>query len=293
VEVFAVPLPKGLSPTRIVSAPDGRIAIAGNSGEVFLLFPDGEETRFDANVGDIAGVGFQGSAIQILGRSGASKVIPAPSSDRIGEPKTRTLNGTRGEIDYAVRATAGWFVTGVDSVSFQPVLSFLPDEPQGTESLLGIPFELPSPGGGTLALLQARQGLLVTQIQAPHLVVLLDQEGRTLLRFSPVMSLLREMTEGAAEGPEEPKWLSLSPVPLEGGYIQTFCDIKSDWRVFVQFDSTGSIASLRTLNAPLAIVAWSQTQDLLLAIRDVDGFELAGYRQDPGTGGVIPPSHIK
>jgi hypothetical protein len=67
-------------------------------------------------------------------------------------------------------------------------------------------------------------------------------------------------------------------LPVKGGYLQTLADVRSDSRILIDFDSTGTVRRTKELMAPLAISAVRDDGQIVVGARRTEVLEIVEYR---------------
>lgn len=74
------------------------------------------------------------------------------------------------------------------------------------------------------------------------------------------------------------QWIALAPLRTKSGFIQTLADLTSELRVLVLYDSSGTVLRRSEIRAPMALVASSPGEGLVLGVVSLERFELLIYR---------------
>jgi hypothetical protein len=112
----------------------------------------------------------------------------------------------------------------------------------------------------------------------PFETLVFDTGGRILLRFAPPPGFPLSHSSSLVR----PVIASLSTVPIDGAFLQTFADLRSDTRWLAVYNSEGSFRRAIELTVPLGILAPADPrQRTLLAARRTSGFEFVVYQWEP------------
>ncbi len=84
----------------------------------------------------------------------------------------------------------------------------------------------------------------------------------------------------AAQVPKGALWLAVGFVPLDGGFIQTLSDLRSDARLLVEYDRAGRVVGTALAYLPIGFVGSLRRagESILIGLRRLNGAEVVGYR---------------
>ncbi|MBL8997923.1 MAG: hypothetical protein JNL44_11465 [Gemmatimonadetes bacterium] len=114
--------------------------------------------------------------------------------------------------------------------------------------------------------------VVVTQVQSPHLSVLLDSHGVVQREWQPPETSVDTI------GGAKVVWVALPMIQLYCGAIQTIADLTSDRRRLVAFDDDGRVLRSVEMEVPLGIAASIPSNGRVFALRRAAGLEVVEYR---------------
>lgn len=117
--------------------------------------------------------------------------------------------------------------------------------------------------------------LIFTNTRAPFLNTIVDAKGLTQLVFSPVPDSLHS-DQMSLDIPETV--ISLPTLIVDGHYLQTLSDLRSDRRTVLLFSAAGAFIRSTHLDVPIGFVAVEPSLNVLVAVRRSDRVEIVKYR---------------
>lgn len=180
------------------------------------------------------------------------------------------------DLTHAARAEGGWYVGGVASEGGKEAFAVWWIAADGTASLI-YEEQLPAgPFGSRVEqhLSTAGSNALVTRVTPQYATLRIDSVGAVLREYSPFSSpeLQQLLSQDSTR-----LWVSLPAVDLGQELLQTIADVRSDRRVLVLFDRSGTVARYSELDVSWGALAARPSDRLLIAARRADRISVVGY----------------
>lgn len=171
-------------------------------------------------------------------------------------------------IAVAARTEDGWFVGGRPRTSegrFEVFPAVGAGSPVYVSSLRRASTRLPP------YLSAAGHKLFIGFTDEPREVVLILPRTREAATFQ----MVRAPTQISGR---KALWRALPVFALDTVYVQTLADLTSNARLLVLYDRLGRIVRVRSVDAPMGLVATDAQTRLVVGARRIDHVEVVGYR---------------
>lgn len=278
-EKGGVPFPNGFTPSGSFVAENGELLIWSSSGAVLRYRSDAIRATGDQL---FSAPGLIGARIAKDGRwiEYADTIVRAiVRVDSLGNRLGHLVAQIPERSRTAVYASGSWYVAAPHSDSIFRVTRHTPSkrpDDKHTEELVA---ERATP----IALGRVGDRAAILSTSDPLAPI-------DLLGLSP--ATLRPASLGglrdALEEDEFGLWRALQPVDVGRGYLQVFADLRSDKRVFVRYDESGTARSFSRLGAPMGFIGSVPTEQAVLAARVSSRSELVHYQYEWRMGPATP-----
>lgn len=266
MEASAVELPEGFIADGLSVSSNARIFAFSNSSSVPTLYWSGE--------GAVRAAGAR------VGRIVASRFVAGDTVELLDAVHQQVFRSTGGSlqpgcqwtlpirIDAAAPAEGGWYVAGVDTLNGGGWIYAVGADGSATKM-----FHVPTPIDDLdhrweIRLQPAGAGVLLSQVARPYRTRLISADGELLRQWESIRDLPPSQDE------REALWIALPVVEVDGRFLQTFSDIRSDQRVFLLRSSTGELLQTAVVDSPLGFAGHQgELNGPLIALR-------SGVRQE-------------
>jgi len=124
--------------------------------------------------------------------------------------------------------------------------------------------------------LSAEAGLiLLTQVGYPFRTDVFDHNGRRRRTFKPGVVFDGLPSDIQAQGTDN--WVSLPTLAVDRGFVQTFADVTSDWRVLALYDDMGRPVRTQPFRVPLGFLLSRVDEQTLVGSRRLNRVEVVRY----------------
>jgi hypothetical protein len=118
-------------------------------------------------------------------------------------------------------------------------------------------------------------GFAVGEFRTPFTIRVLSS-GRTQRTLLPPQRLRDSLESASRDDPK--RWVALTTLGLDSGYLQYLADLNSDHRLLQLYDSEGRPTRRISIDAPLGLLASDPVKKRVLGYRRINGPELMLYR---------------
>jgi hypothetical protein len=276
----SVQLPSGFRAAGLAIAAHGHVIVWADSGGRLVLIDSSGAARLHGLPAEGRVIGARWVGNTELEVVTTTQLLSLRSDGTVTATRALELPEGIAEAIAAVPCEAVWCIGGAD-VDRSYWIS-VPGR-GGPQRLLGVMNYEYAARPRALQLAVRWPWLYVTSARPPYSVVrvnALDGKRRALVPRYP-----EELTD--ATGGQPPEYRALRLVPFDGGFLQTWADLRSDTRVLVVLNDSLATVATRRIEAPLAFVAAGPDGQVVAAIRSLGAQELVLYRVGrPGRSGI-------
>lgn len=274
-ELSATPLPAYFNPAYGALARDSTLVLGASDTSVIFVERGGRLLQLGKrlSVRAIACAFLPADSLVEVIEESPPRIVQVNMRDDIVRSTNLKLEG---RPVGALRTDDGWYVASMRIGADRPLLLLgLFDSETGRPMWSR---ELPqfsvTPATPRVGITESDNGVVISQDRSPFLVLTVSRSG-AVVRVWPGEKSWRHLSGDSVI--LDSVWVASAAIPVSGGFVRSFADLRSDRRLLVRYGQDGASLDWRIMNVPFGFLAANPRAGMLASIRYAGTREAVRY----------------